>query len=316
MSTTEEVQQQEQEEVVEAPEQVEPQESGSEPAPEAVEAAKEEAIDWSFKFNDEVKQVPEELRWVNDKQKAEILKEMYQKSEALGFHKEQTASFKQKIQDYEGKVKSWEPIVGQVAQLQELFDKQDHKGVMEVLGYSKEDIFKLAKQFIDEEAMPPEQKQLLEQNRQSMLAQEQFQRQNEYYRTVAEQQLASLTSIQLDSEFGKPDVQAVANVYDQKFGAGKFRDLVLSQGEVLVAQQKRHIPPSELVPMIVSQFAPFVQMTQNQAGAAGQTAQTQASEGSARPQAKVIPNVKGTSTAIGGKSISSIADLRQLRQNL
>lgn len=283
------------------------------PAGEGAEAPQTaaEAIDWSFKFNDEVRQVPEEFRWVTEKEKAEVLKEMYQKSEALGFHKEQTATLKQQIGDYEGKVQSWEPIVSQVAQLQEMFTKQDHKGVMKTLGYSKEDIYKLAQQFIDEDKMPAEQKQFLQQQEQSAIALQREQGQAQYYRTVAEQQLASLTSIQLESEFGKADTQAVASVYDQKFGAGKFRELVLSQGEVMVAQQGRHIPPSELVPMIVGQFAPFVQLTQ-----AGAQAAPNASEGSARPQAKVIPNVKGTSTAIGGKSISSIADLKQLRQNL
>jgi hypothetical protein len=286
---------------------------GSAEGKQAAPTPTPDPIDWTFKFNDQVKEIPEEYRWFKEKDKVEKLKDMYQRAEALQFHKEQSATLKQRLEGFETQLSEYEPIVSQVKQLQDWYGKGDHERVLTALGYGKDQILQLAKQYLDAEKMPPEQKQLYEQNRQAMLAQEQIQKQNEYYKQVAEQQLASLTAMQLDSELGRAEVQSVAKVYDQKFGAGKFRELVISQGEAMVARLGRHVPPSELVPGIVQQFAPFVQMSSGEG-----LAQPQApvAEGSAQPKAKVIPNVKGTSAAIGGKSISSIAELKQLRQSM
>jgi hypothetical protein len=287
---------------------------------EAAKPAADPVIDWSFKFNDETKEVPEDYRWVKEPDKAAKLKELYQSSEAVKYHKEQTSTLQNKLSGFETQLSEYEPIVTQVKQLQEWYGKGDHTRVLESLGYGKDKILELAKGIIDAEKMPPEQRQLYEQNRQAQLAQEELSKQNEYYRQTAERQMASLTAMQLDSELGKASVQEVASVYDSKFGPGKFREMVISQGEATVARLGRHVPPHELVPQVVAQYAPFVSTgglgTQTPSGALGSEGSLKTSGGPEASKAKVIPNVRGTSAAIGGSAISSISDLKKIRNSL
>lgn len=272
----------------------------------------EPTLDWSFKFNEEVKQVPEEYRWVKAPEQVEKLKDIYQRAEAVNYHKEQTGVLKNQVQGYQTQLSEYEPIVTQVRQLQDWYGKGDHERVLQSLGYDKEKILDLARSLISRDQMPPEQKALYEEKRAKELEIERYARENEMYRQETARQITSLTSMQLESEFSRPEVQQVAQAYDANHGAGKFREFVIGQGEAMVARLGRHVPPSELVPLVVNQFKPFV--GGNFAGATP-TQQT-SGEGSQAAKPKVIPNVKGNSASVGGKQFTSIADLKKHRQQI
>jgi len=267
--------------------------------------------DWSFKFNDETREVPEDIRsWVKDKEHVEKLKDIYQRAEALDWQKNQTSTFREQSKILEGQLSEYSPIVERVKELQSFYEKGDHERVMAALGYKEQDILDLARKYLEREKMAPEQRQLYEKTRAAELEKEEYSRQTQFYRQQAEQQLAVLTDMQLAGELGKADVQQVAQAYDSKFGAGKFRELVITQGETLVGKLGRHVPPSELVPMIASQFLPFI--SSQQAAGAAMAPSVQAGA----PKPKVIPNVKGNNAAIGRNQITSLDDLKKRRQEV
>ena len=282
-------------------------------APVTEEVAAPAAFDWSFQFQDETKEVPEDYRWFEEAEKAEKLKDLYQRAEALEYQKQQSSTFKSQYEGSQKQLSEYEPVINQVKQLQQWYGENDHKRVLESLGYTKEDLYKIAQDYIELDKMPEHERQLHNQNRQAQVEREQLIQQNEVYKSRADEQLRTLTRIELDSALRDETASKVAEAYDAKHGAGMFRQLVIAQGEATVARLGRHVHPSELVPGVVKQFAPFMSMgAESPAGAAHEI---QGSVGIQNPN-KVIPNPKGKSASVGRSSVSSIQDLKDLRQKL
>jgi hypothetical protein len=256
--------------------------------------------DWKYKFNGQEKEVDEFFRPLGkDQQSLQKLKDFIQRAEAVEMYKPQAL----KAKDLETKWSKAEPVMSAFEKLNDLYGKGEHERVLEQLGYTDEQLFKLVKQKLDRQAMDPQSRALHEEKRQYQLEKERLMQENEQYRSQASQEMARVTNYELDSELGKADYASVKDAYDRAYGSGAFKNLVIDRGAILVDRAGKHIPPSELIPMVAKEFAPFVG-GQQQGIAAPAAPQSQ-------PQLKVIPQVgKGTGSP-AKTSINSIADLKK-----
>jgi hypothetical protein len=253
------------------------------------------APDWSFKFGEEMRKVDEFFHpLAKDEEALKKVKDFYMRAES-------SAQNKTKLESYR---KQYEPIVQKIGKLQDYYNQGDHDRVMELLGYSDETLFQIAKQKLDRLRMEPQQKEMWEKNRQGTLEKERLMEENEMYRSQATQELARVTGMELDMALDKAEFSSIRDAYDKAYGSGAFRDLVVDRGAYLVAQRGDHIRPSELIPMVAKEFAPFIN---------AMSGMTQASQPETTTiiKPKSIPQVgKGSgSPARGG--IRSLDDLRK-----
>ena len=223
--------------------------------------------------------------------------------------------YKKDMLEYKSRIGEYEPTVKSIEKLREWYGAGNHERVMQELGYTDEMIFQIAKEKLDRMKMEPQARQAFEQKRQAELAHEELLAQNELYKSQAMENLAKATQYELDVELGKADVQPIQEAYDKAYGSGAFKQLVIDRGSILVDRAGKHIPPSELIPMVAKEFAPFVQ-GQSAPGMAAIDPQNQSQLNQPVPAAapakpKVIPVVKGSgSPARGG--VRSLDDLRKL----
>lgn len=257
--------------------------------------------DWAYEFNGEKREVDEFFRpLAKDKDALAKVKDYIQRAEALPFHKEMTGKLKTQIGE-------WEPIVDQVSQLKEKFADGDHETVLDALGYDDETLFKIVKAKLDRQ-QNPELAKKYESERAASLEKNQFMQQTEFYRTQAEQALAKTTSYELDSELGRADYQGVKEAYDKAYGNGAFKNLVIERGAIAVERAGRHISPSELIPMVAKEFAPFLS---NARPAQGTESVATMQQEPIKP--KTIPQVGRSTSSPTKQSVRSLDDLRKLR---
>jgi len=285
----------------------------------AVAAAQAQAWspDWKYKFNGQEKELDEFFRpLAKDPTSLERLKDFIQRADAFDVSKP-------KLKTYEEKISQYEPVIQNLTKLNQLFEKGDHERVLSELGFSDDMILNLAKAKLDRMRMPEDQRKLYEQNTQVTLEKEELLNQTETYKSQWAEAQAQLTEVQLDTELGRDSYQAVREAYDKHHGSGAFKQLVISRGAVLVSQAGKHIPPSELVPMVAKEFAPFITSPAGSATLSGmpapETQQAQPPQGIAVPgtetptKPKVIPQVGRGSSSPAKTQIRSLDDLKKVR---
>jgi hypothetical protein len=264
-------------------------------APEA--AAPVFTPDWKYKFNGQEKEVDAFFRpLVKDAQALEKVKDIIQRAEAVEIHK-------QKSKQYETELSEYKPTVETVSKLREMYEKGDHERVLSNIGYTDEMLYKIVQEKLSRQQMSPEQKAVWEKEQKLALENEELLKQNEVYRSQAQQELANLTGYQLEAELGKADYQGMKEMYEKANGSGSFRQLVIDRGAYLVDRAGKHVPPSEVMASVAKEFAPFI--NQVPAGAAPVTAQQ---------KPKVIPNVGRSGGSPTRSAITSLDQLKQLQK--
>ncbi len=207
---------------------------------------------------------------------------------------------------YKPKLPDYERVVNTVNDLSARFEKGDHEGVLEALGYTDDMLFAVARQKLERSKWTPEQKAVFDEKKQIAIEKDEPRRENDHYREEASRGLVQRTDFELDSELGKAEHRPLVEAFEKTNGAGSFKKMVIQRGaQMVTANGNRHIQPSELLAAVVGDYKPFLSMMQTQA--VGVTAAN-------RP--KVISNVGAGTSSPGKKVISSIAELKKIRQQM
>jgi len=258
--------------------------------PEQVAAAY--AADYKFKFDGQDKELDEWLRPViKDPDTEQKLKDIMQR--AMAHDK------------YKPKLPEYEKVVGTVNHLAALKSKGEHERVLSDLGYDDETLFEVVRQKLERLKWAPEQKQAFDEKQQLAIEKEQLARENESYRSEATKGFVQQTDFELNNELGKADYRQLIDAFDKSNGSGSFREMVVQRGAQLVDSLGRHVAPSELLQTIVRDYKPFMNMVQ-----------AQASNVTAAAKPKVIPSVGSGTASPGKKAVTSISDLKKLRDKM
>jgi hypothetical protein len=242
---------------------------------------------WKYQFDGAEKELDPFWRpLVKDKETNQKILDAVQQLEAF-------PKWKQKASEAEETVTT-------VKQLSELFQKNEHERVMEALGYTDEMIFEIARQKLERQRLPAEQKQILDEKRRLQLENEKLQVDNRSYQEAQAQELARKTGYELDTELGKAEYKKIVDAYDGAYGSGSFKEKVRVTGETMVRSLGRHVPPAELLQTVKRDFEPFLKM-----------ASVPAVE-----VPKVIPQVSGGNGSPGKKAVTSVEELRNRRRQL
>jgi hypothetical protein len=314
------------EEVIETPEVVK-----DPPAEEVVEEkegeeGKEKAPSNVFTPNFKYKVMDQEKEFdplfkgvIKTKEDEDKVRDILTKVEGFDAFKSNHAKLQEKHtsleQDYNQNVV---PYVREVESIKSLvaapnFEQRDYDSFFQKLGIPKDHILKYTKSILDYQDASPEQRAAID-NQRAMQAQMRQQQEQSHVLSSQNQSLAvQARTFELNTELAQPEVSSFAAAFDNLHGNGAFRNQVIQNGALIFHNEKRDVPPSELVKLVMGQFSgiqkvqPQVVPPQNQNPPVVQT-----------PPAKkpVIPNVAGSGGSPAKKVFTNLDEIRAHRKTL
>jgi len=298
------------EELAPTPELEETPLAEGDPAPEP-----EWAPDFSYKVMDEQKEMDEWVRAaVTTPEQENALRELYTKAHGLD-------SVKGKYESLNGEVEEkWRPLESKYNELNTGLDNlgklirdpnytgRDYRQFFKELNIPNEHVLEYAKNILDYQEMPPEQRAQLDRQRELEHQHQAMSQQQEMYQNQIQELAIQARNQQYNTEFTKPEVGSFIQEFDSKAGKpGSFRQQVLNEGALYYQTHGSEADPATLVRTIVDRFSPFVQVSQ----------QAPAASLPVTPRTvPVIPNVQGTGNSPAKAGITSLADLRAKRLSL
>ncbi len=289
-------------------------------APETKEAAKGDPVldkkveapafvpDFKYKFNGQEKEIEDFWKpLVKDPDTLKKVRDAIERAEATEMHRETAKT-------HEAKIKEWEPMVQDVQRLQSMFEAAkgpgDFRNILEELGFTKDHLKDVVREYLKEEALPAEQQKILESQKAMALEKRQLMSQNEEITTQYNSVLRDITSQQIDLELGKAENAQLVKAYEDVNGKGTFRQLLLERGSYYVSTEGRHVPPTEVMGRLAKEFAPFISR------ATAEAVPQAAAQPAVRTQPKAMPQVGSGGGSPTKPSVMSLADLKARYEQL
>lgn len=281
---------------------------------------------FTFKVMDEEKSFDDFLQSaVTTKEQEDALRDLYTKAYGLDPVKTKYESLSKQVKE------TYEPLQQQYQQLttglqnlgamikEESFEGRNYRQFFDTLKIPNEHILRYAKQILDYQELPPEQRQAYDHQQQLQQQSMTLQQQNQWFQQQLQEQAIQARDMQINMELSKPEVGSFIQEFDKLAGQpGSFRQQVLNEGSLFFQTNQREASPQELVKIVMDKWKAFVPVTpaQPQPGQVpGATPMNPVNPGQAA-QAPVIPNVKSTGNSPARKQITSLADIRALKKRM
>lgn len=278
---------------------------------------------FKYKVMDQEKEIDDRLKTiVKTKEDEDFVRDILTKAEGLeavnSKHKKLEEKHIELETDYNTHVV---PYVREVENTKKLiaapnYEQRDYDSFFQKLGIPKDHILKYTKSILDYQDASPEQRAAIDNQRQLRMQAAQLEEQSQFYQSQNTQFAVQARTFELNQELTKPEVNSFVTAFDNLHGNGAFRNQVINQGALIFHNQKRDVPPSELVSLVMNQFkgiqtvAPQVIPQQIPAN--------QVTPKTTTPPAKkpVIPNVHGTGGSPAKKVFTSLDEIKAHRKKL
>lgn len=265
---------------------------------------------YKFKALDKEFEFDEWLRpHIKSSDQEKKLRELYEKAYGLDHVK----SERDKIRtDYKSVNEEYTILNKGLDNLNTMLTNKDFHGFFNALKIPEQDILQYALSRVQYSQLPPEQRQMLDQQYQEKQKLAYYEQANQELIAAYQNQMGQQRSYELDSYLNRPEVTSVASAFDARAGyAGAFKDEVIRRGQYYASlPNPQDIPVEQAVREIMSLVG-----TPSPQAAAMQEQQNMMAGQQSMPQQQtkpVIPNIKGRGTSPAKKVVRSISDLRKL----
>lgn len=298
-------------------------EEGEEGKPKPKEGEAGFVPNFKYKVMDQEKEIDDRLKTVvKTKEDEDFVRDLLTKAEGLEVVNSKHKKLEEKHialeQDYNEQVI---PYVREVENTKKLiaapnYEQRDYDSFFQKLGIPKDHILKYTKSILDYQDATPEQRAAIDNQRNMRMQMMQQEEQSQFFQSQNQQFAVQARTFELNSELTKPEVNSFVTAFDNLHGNGAFRNQVINQGALIFHNQKRDVPPSELVKLVMDQFkgiqtvAPQV-IPQN-------IPANQVPPKTTTPPAKkpILPNVQGNGGSPAKKVFTSLDEIKAHRKSL
>lgn len=283
------------------------------------EAAAEEVVNeppayepnFAYTVRDEQKEFDERIRSaIKDKDTEDLVRDLYTRAEGLDAYKEK---FSKRDSEYQDVYSQAQALTQGYQTLKEMRDKSDYIGLQKALGLNPDFVVDWGLKLLEEEELPPEQKEALIKQREmeSRLAEQdarisQFEADTQNRRV--EDDLNELKTLAL-SEKVLPVVQAM----NEK--GLDFAQQVVSLGSMEYQRTGKEPAVQDVVNRVAEQYKFLVPQTPAPEAAVPQVPQQQPTQ-QAAPQKPTLPSLSGANQATVDQPITSMDQLRKLADSI
>lgn len=261
---------------------------------------------YKFKVMDEEKEFDEWVKGaIKDKEHEEKLRDLYTKAYGLEHHKKTHETLKERVEKHYRPLETeYTNFKQNLAYLDQVIRKKDYQTFFDTLKIPRQDILKYALDVVKYEEMPPEQKAVIDRQREVERYNEMLAQQNMSYQQQIEQQAVQARTIELNSELMKPEVSSFVQNFDTRAGKpGAFREQVIRHAELAYYRNQVDLPVEQAVREVMAQYGSLV---------APQALPTPTPAPQAQQKPPVIPNVQSSGNSPAKVMPTSLADLRKL----
>jgi len=239
-------------------------------------------------------------------EKEAAIRSLHEKAYRLDKVKPKYQQARERLEKLDPLAKTWE-------QLNESYNKKDYETFFRGLGVKDEAIYEYAQKRLEYQNLTPEEKANYDRINEERSELYSLKQEVQSLRSVQTDYAAQARGSELDSELARPEVAAIVEKYDSVNGAGAFRNLAIDTGEAAWKTTGVDHGARDVVGHLQKQFGAFVSQEQSP------TAQAAHQQG--RPlvvpaKKDAIPNLQGQATSPVKREISSIADLKRIRNEL
>lgn len=258
---------------------------------------------YKFKVKDKELEFDEPLRpLIKEKAVEDKIRDLYTRGYGLEEIQTQRNDLEQKFGQISTEFqKAWQHI-----------EKGDMDQAFARLGIPEEKVLKWVSEKLRVEGLPQTERYLYDQKRQSDLARQSAEEQQNALRMQVESSMVQTRNLELNMVLARDDVKSLSDAYDARLAKpGAFREEVKNYGALVWHNQRRDISAEEAATAVVSRLKPFLVA---QGGAASPTSpnNTVVMEKTATP---TIPALGRAGTPSKAK-VMSIADLRAKAKEL
>ncbi|WP_417353613.1 hypothetical protein [Flavobacterium alkalisoli] len=209
----------------------------------------------TYKVLDEEKSIPEYLKAVINKENEAEIRDIFERADGLPIYKEKLSKAKEESTELKGKYGELEGNYKQLYdfQTQLALNKEEGNlsGVLDMLGFSKQDIINEAVRSFEYEQMSPEQKEYYDRVTQAQKENVDLKLKVARYDQVSEQEALARHESQMQHELTEGNFANVISQYEQATGK-PFRNIVDQVGNSYFVQNKISLSPNQAVQMAVS----------------------------------------------------------------
>ena len=262
--------------------------------------------DFSYTIKDEKREFDESLRsFLTSREQEEKLRDLYTRADGLETYKEKFNKRDNEFNELSGQSSA---LLNGYQKIKELRDSNDMRGLQRALGLKKEQILDYASVLLDEEELPEEQQQMINQNREMSEKLQLLENELNQFKTSSadrrvQDDMRELEGL-LNSDKYKPLADEMAangfNMFDEVHKAGHHEYLVTNKEPAIV----------DVVDQVAQRFGAVFNTNNN-------NEQQEETEVTIQDiQKKTLPRVKGTSKRAVEQKVRSIADLRKLSNGI
>lgn len=248
---------------------------------------------------------------IKDSDTEKKVRDLYTKAGGLDHLKNARDKFKSEAETLRGEYSDTKKALGV---LSGYVEKNDMQSFFEALKIPEDKVLKYALDRIQYRELPPEKRQEYDQMRDATRRAAILEDQNKHLYEQYEKAQVESRSRDLETTLSDPNITQVSQAFDQRMGAGAFRNEVIRRGQYYWAVNKQDIPPAQAVQEVLRMIggvpqAPAMNPNLSQAVTPDATpVDRQASE-----KKPTIPNIQGKGTSPAKRLPKSISDLKKLR---
>lgn len=259
---------------------------------------------YTYTVRDEQREFDERIRDViKDKDTEEYLRDLYTRADGLETYKEK---FSKRESEYKELYEHAQALTGGYQKLQQLREKNDHRGLQKALGLSDDFVIEWGLALAEEGEMPEEQRMQIQKQREMEEKLQAYEnRISQFESSVADNRVQEDLR-QLQSLTMSNDVRPIAEAMSER--GHDFIETVVAMGQFEF--QKTGVEPSieSVVRRVADQYRYLVPQEQPQQQTIEQPKQT--------VQQPTLPSVGGTNQATVDKPITSMEDLKRLADSI
>ena len=260
--------------------------------------------DFKFKSMGQEFEIDEEYRaYIKSQEDEKKIKRLFEQFKGVDKLKVEKEEYKKKWSEAEPNIKKLENYEMSFGAFNKLIQEGQFKKAFDLFQIPKDIMYKAALQYAEYDELPQEQKQVYNQLQSQESLNAQLYQQYQTTQAQLQQIQTQARTQELQTVLVQPEIKTIAEKYDQAYGAGSFRQQIITRGKQHYAATGEDLTAQQVAEDFVKLVKPFLSQ-----------APAQVTPPAAALQEKDLPVIpatgSSTSTAPGDKQFKSLADIK------
>lgn len=258
------------------------------------------SYDQEYEFDDDIKPL------VTNKQLEDKFRDLFTAARGI----EGVRKAKEKTQsEYQEYKKSVSPVMDLVNKANKAYQEKDYNSFFKTIGLSDQEVLQYAYKQLEYMEMPQDKRAQIDETNRLRSDYSKVREESELLKAEFQEIQKQKALSDLDQALSSQEVSNLVSAFDQRNGAGAFKQEVINRGFAIFQATGQNLTPAQVVQDLMSKYSFAFNQGQPQAAQAPQTPNV-----AQRKEVPVMQVPKGASTSVAAKQIKTLDDLHAVRK--